>query len=409
MSGSAETKSGGQSMPRDLVILCAAFFFIFMGPGATQAFLNDLLGPGWRTAVLAVVYGMFLFWRIFVTATVSVLGDYVSIVAGGATYVMFAAGLWLSRGDSTSQRGLLLALAALWGWGAASMWIVSSAQILDVTQKHRFGRASGIFYMTLLAGQGIGILLLERVRAWGEAYRSAAWAQDAQCLVATGLGLVGLVFFMFVPRREGPRESFSPKVFAEMVGSRKVMLLGVFLFASSLSYGLLLGPFQDWVKALGGTQWLGRPLACFFAVKSALSLTGGTLSDRFGRSRVLQVGFWVSAGGTILAACWGHLLTLALCALSLGIQSAVVPAAAMATIGDSTSPERRQLAFGAVFVYRDLGVVAGLLVGWMLVALPRGWGWPALSFPVCLAFFGLVFLACGFLAGRLHPLEDQPI
>lgn len=402
------TASASRGLPRDLIILCAAFFFIFMGPGATQLFLSDLLGSKpWRTLVLCVVYGMFLFWRVFVTVTVRWLGDYASIVGGGATYVLFAAVLRVCRGPSTAERVALLVAAAIWGWGAASMWIVSSAQILDVTQKQQFGRASGIFYMVLLAGQGFGILVQERLRSWGAASRDAAWAQDIQCSAAIGIGLVGLIFFLLVPRRAVTRDEFSAKVFAGMLGGPKVALLGAFLFASSLSYGLLLGPFQDMVRARWGEDWLGRPAACFFAAKSVLSLTAGALSDRLGRTRVLQLGFWVSAAGTLLAIGWGHVAALAFCALSLGIQNAVVPSAAMAIIGDSTSPERRHLAFGAVFVYRDLGVVAGLVLGHFLVRVPSGGQAP--SFGVCFAVFGLVFLACGFLARLLGRLEHQVI
>jgi len=72
----------------------------------------------------------------------------------------------------------------------------------------------------------------------------------------------------------------------------------------------------------------------------------------------------------------------------------------MALIGDSVRPERRHLAFGAIFVWRDLGVVIALLGGQFLRLRLGGVG-PAFL------LFGAIFLMCALLSTKLAKQEQQ--
>jgi len=138
----------------------------------------------------------------------------------------------------------------------------------------------------------------------------------------------------------------------------------------------------------------------FPSTRAVLSLSGGILSDRFGRSHIFFAAFLLSALGLLLAAAWTHPITIALSISALGVQGGIVPPVSMALIGDSVQPERRHLAFGAIFVWRDLGVVIALLGGQFLRLRLGGFG------PTFL-IFGTVFLMCAFLSTRLARQEQE--
>ena len=56
-----------------------------------------------------------------------------------------------------------------------------------------------------------------------------------------------------------------------------------------------------------------------------------------------------------------NIITVGLSSLGLGLLGGLVPVAAMAIIGDSAVRERRHLAFGALFFWRDAKIVLGLV------------------------------------------------
>ena len=96
--------------PRDLWILCATFFCIFLGGGALQQHLNTILAKtrGWDalmiSSVLATVYGTFAVWRIFIGYSMRLLGRRLSIFFGTLTYAL----LPFASSTSTSLAGCTL-------------------------------------------------------------------------------------------------------------------------------------------------------------------------------------------------------------------------------------------------------------------------------------------------------------
>jgi hypothetical protein len=83
-------------------------------------------------------------------------------------------------------------------------------------------------------------------------------------------------------------------------------------------------------------------------------------------------------------------MTLATSALAMGLMQGNVPVASMRIVGDSAQKGRRHLAFGAIYVWRDLGVVAGLLGGEAFR-----------DFRLSLIVFAVLFVACGALSPAL--------
>jgi len=146
---------------RDLIVLSSTFFFIFLGAASFQQYLIPYTvrqtGQSHATCswILASVYLSSIVWRILYPYTLEWIGTRGAIVGGFLTYTLFAVVALLSK-----SYPLLLISALIWGWGAAAIWITGPSQILESTSALRYGRASGIFYSAVYAGQGLGVYLL---------------------------------------------------------------------------------------------------------------------------------------------------------------------------------------------------------------------------------------------------------
>ncbi|MFG2111900.1 MFS transporter [Streptomyces sp. NPDC048718] len=97
----------------------------------------------------------------------------------------------------------------------------------------------------------------------------------------------------------------------------------------------------------------------------------GHLSDRFGRKPLIVTGMLVQAGGFVLAlALLDHpLLAGVLSAVALGLGTAMVYPALIASISDHAHPAWRANALGTYRFWRDIGYAAGALVAGVLADL----------------------------------------
>ncbi|HGE72032.1 TPA: MFS transporter [Candidatus Poribacteria bacterium] len=380
----------GKYLSRDLKILSIAFFFIFMG-SSFQQFLIPYLqkSTSWSamkcSVILMVVYSTFLFWRVFVNYTIKWLGDYVSIFLGSLTYSGFMLSLYL-----TKQYPLIILSALIWGWGAAALWITSSSQVLDASRSSQYGMASGIFYCATHLGFAFGVLLLGNI---GERFSG-----DHAVLTACLAIVIGNIIILFIPKRNTHRESRIGIAFTMML-AKKIRIVSFLLFASSLSFGLMLGAFTGVAEKHGFAYLAGTAVFAPIA-RAVLSLVGGFISDKLGRGKTLFISFAISTVGLASAGIWSNIVTLAFSALSLGLQGGLVPVSAMAIIGDSVNTERRHLAFSATFVWRDLGVVLSLFFGQYISSKLGG-------FNGTFIIFAGIFLICALISLSLIKHEKE--
>jgi hypothetical protein len=270
------------------------------------------------------------------------------------------------------------------------MWIVSSTQVLDAARESRYGMASGIFYAATHAGFAVGVMILGRTEA--------LLGKDAVVLSALAAMAMGNMVMLFVPRKRVQRETDIRVIFSIMRVA-KIKLVGFFLFASSLGFGFLLGAFTGVAKE-HNLAYLANTAVFFPLARFVLSFSGGAISDKLGRAKTLVLGFAVSSLGLFLAGIWSNMITVGFSAFGLGLQGGLVPVAAMAIIGDSAAIERRHLAFSALFIWRDLGVVLSLFIGQYLRLLLGG-------FRPCFLVFACIFLLCAFLSIILARREAE--
>ena len=86
----------------------------------------------------------------------------------------------------------------------------------------------------------------------------------------------------------------------------------------------------------------------------------------------------------------------------LGLRNGAVPVGSSAVIGVSADQKRRPLSYGAMFTWRDLGVVVATVAGGLL---GMGVDDVAATFGV----FGAVFVVCGAISLALNRYAEQQL
>ena len=339
------------------------------------------------------MYVSFAIWRLLVSHTLIRLGGYRSILLGAGTYPAFVVAILVaSYSDGAAwATWLCFAAAAAWGWGAASMWITSGTHLLSAARKTRYGSATGLFYAGTNAGFAAGVVIFDALT------RSAASpiVGERWRLVATaGVMLVGVA----VLTRVRPDDSRLPTRAGNplLVLRRPELRMAAFLmFSGAIGFGLMLSVYPSYLRE---TVTLSVLSAAAFSplARSVLSITGSPFSDRWGRGHVLLVSFGVSALGVGIAVAYPSGWSASVAALMLGLQGGLVPPIATALIGDVTRPEERPAALGAVFFWRDLGVVMVFSVSILRAA--TGFTVEARTL---MGAFALLYAACAIISALL--------
>jgi predicted MFS family arabinose efflux permease len=382
---------------RDLVTISTAFFFVFLGTGASQPFIVGYLTTEkglpleWASLVLAAVYIAFAVFRFFIGFIIDRVGLHAAKILGVAAYALFPVILYLG-----TSLPVFLVGSILWGLGAPMLWTGSLVQILNVSRPGRYGTHTGIVQGSVMVAVFLGASMLSFV------YSRHGYA--ALLLLAAGLGFVGVGAMAMSPNRSFDREKPDLRKFLELLRSRQAKAVMVFLVCAGLTYGLVLNGFTTYIEARLGKQWLKIILPVFFLAGILTNFIGGRICDRIGRWRTFQWGFLLGAVGMLLAWLLPSPGALALAMLLIGVEFSIVPLSAYAWIGDNTRPADRASVMGYVFCCRDVGVALAIQLRGMIPEVTTA-----------AAVFAIVSLGCALMAvfaGRPNPrryAEPRPV
>jgi MFS family permease len=132
---------------------------------------------------------------------------------------------------------------------------------------------------------------------------------------------------------------------------------------NNLNDGLAWGLFPVVFAAAGmNLTQVGLLAAMYPATWGILQLVTGALSDRIGRKPLIVWGMWIQAAGIALVAQFNAFTAFVASALLLGIGTAMVYPALLASIGDVAHPSWRASAVGVYRFWRDLGYAIGALL-----------------------------------------------
>jgi MFS family permease len=185
-----------------------------------------------------------------------------------------------------------------------------------------------------------------------------------------------------------PREVFM----RASISDRELSSVSQAGLVNNMNDGMAWGLFPLVYGAAGlRLDQIGWLVALYPAVWGVGQLFTGALSDRWGRK-------WLIAGGMMLqAVSIGLVITAnsvsgyAICAVLLGIGTAMVYPTLLAAVGDVAQPEWRASAVGVYRLWRDLGYAIGALLAGVTADL--------FGLDTALGFISIITFASGLLVG----------
>lgn len=389
---------------RNLLILAAAFFFIFCGAGAQQQYVLPFLHANvpWpevlAAAALAAVYMGESLLRVVNLALVGRLPDSVVSALGSLTYVMFPAAVGVTY--FAQSWPVLLAAGLAWGWGGACLWTGSSMQALrygEALKGQRHGLGTGVLYLGTHLGFLAGIVVLGIIHA------HATQRPYATFFAAAAITAVGSALLFSVPPTAGRvAEPLTWTSVIEAAGRVKVKVATFLMFCSGLAFGTMLGPLGRHIEEVYGPNWLWITAAFFPIARAIVALSAGVLADYVTAGLLLASAFGLASVGLAVVTAWSSPTAMAMAAFCLGLLQGTVPVVATAMVGKSATRTRRALPHAMIFTGRDLGVTIAVM-GSMAAHQLTG------QFESVFLVFALVFAGCGALALLLRRHADEQL
>jgi len=155
------------------------------------------------------------------------------------------------------------------------------------------------------------------------------------------------------------------------------MALGIIfltVFLDLVGFGIVLPLLPFYATELGASPFqVGLIIASYSGMQFLFAPVWGSLSDRYGRRRLLLLGLFGSAASYVVFGLARSLGVLLLSRVIAGVMGANIPVA-QAYIADSTTAERRARGMGMIGAAFGLGFIFGPAIGGGLS--PWGYGLP---------------------------------
>lgn len=143
-----------------------------------------------------------------------------------------------------------------------------------------------------------------------------------------------------------------------------VIILSLAAMVENLAYALPMSYFPSYVQLLGASvAYIGLFTAAFTAANASLSQKFGTLSDRIGRKKLIQVGLLMDVVlGTLTGLIWNWAPLLIVRVLN-GVATAAVAAPSESSLVDQVPAGRRGEALGFYLTMSMIGFNLGPVLG----------------------------------------------
>jgi MFS family permease len=262
----------------------------------------------------------------------------------------------------TPRFGLFLGLRGLGGVGWAMFATVATTAMVSGPAAERRGRAVSALLMSetsgLLLGSAAGGWLYQGLGA------GSPFVFEAGCMVVAAVA-VGRWASQPLQLPAGPRRSGDRRILIAVLRTPGVLVMGgTNAVLTAIQTGVLVFLFPLYLVNRAG---MGPEMAGFFISLSVLGRLlalwlGGTLSDRWGRMRVLVPGLLGYAALLGSVTFLVDPVALGFWSLALGSAAGVVAAIPTAVVGDRAAPALQGVAIGCLRTMTDSGQILGPLV-----------------------------------------------
>jgi MFS family permease len=271
------------------------------------------------------------------------------------------------------------------GWGPSWGWVIAANALLGINQG--FAWSMTVIMKVDLVGpksRGLAVGLNEfagyvsvGLTAFLTGYLAERYGLRPQPFyLGIGYAALGLILSILLVRdtrhhvgleishHGAPAETLSFwQIFRRAsYGDRNLFAASQAGLVNNLNDGMSWGIFPLFFTAFGlSVQRVGVLKAVYPLVWGVLQTVTGPLSDRWGRKGLIVVGMWLQAGGLLLVAVTEHFGGWFVASVLLGIGTAMVYPALIASVSDASHPSWRARSLSVYRFWRDLGYAIGAL------------------------------------------------
>ena len=261
----------------------------------------------------------------------------------------------------SSRFDVFLGLRALGGLGWAMFATVATTATVSMRVSQRRGRALSL----LLISETAGLLLGSAAGGW--LYQGIGAASpflfEAACMVVAALTVLRWASVPSAPpARQRPKDRRALRMVLNQPG---VVLMGV---TSALLTGIQVGvlvflfPLYLFTRAGLGPKAVGTVVSLSVLGRLGALWLGGTVSDRWGRMRVLIPGLVAYAALLAGTSLLTRPIVLGFCSLAIGATAGFVAGIPTTLTSDQVEPALQGIAIGWIRTMSDSGQIIGPLV-----------------------------------------------
>jgi MFS family permease len=263
---------------------------------------------------------------------------------------------------TTSSFGAFLGLRALGGVGWAMFATVATTAMVNLPAAQRRGRAVSL----LLMSETSGLLLGSAAGGWlyQQAGVTTPFLFEAACMIVAAVA-VGRWAALGEDELTTPHPSQERRLLREVIRTPGVMLMGAtnaVLIAIQTGTLVFLFPLYLFKRAGVGSETIGLIVSLSVLGRLMALRVGGSLSDRWGRLRVLRPGLLIYAALLGSMAFLTHPTLLGGWSLAIGAAAGLVAAVPTALMSDQVPRHLQGVAIGWLRMVSDAGQIIGPLV-----------------------------------------------
>jgi MFS family permease len=318
------------------------------------AYLTGLGGAEYKGLIIALFTLTAGISRPFSGRLTDTLGR-VPVMAAGSI-VCFACGFLYPVLGTVAG---FLFLRLLHGFSTGFKPTATAAYVADIVPRERWGEALGFHGLCFSTGMAIGPAI--------GSFIALHYSLNALFYASSVFALLSIIILMNMKETLVVRQPFSLsilKISRKDIIALEVLPAAVVTFLFYVSYGVILTLIPDWSEHLGVVN-KGLFFVVFTVASLIIRFAAGKASDKYGRTRVINIGLFVLVVSLIIVGYFETFNGLMLGAAVYGVAMGILSPATNAWTVDMSHPEHRGKAMATMYIALEAGIGLGaLFAGW---------------------------------------------
>lgn len=246
-----------------------------------------------------------------------------------------------------------LFLRFLHGFSAGFTPTGATALITDILPESQRGRGMGIWGTFISLGIGVGQYL--------GSYINTVLGMDNLFMIAAGTAALSGILLAYVQETLVKKEKFKTshlRISLKDVFEPTVLPSAMVMFLSATCSGIIFVLTPD-MSAYLGIQNKGSFFGIYVISTIVIRLMTGSLSDKIGRRKTLIIGMIFLIVSMIIIGYSKDIVSYTTAAIIFGIATGISSPTFFAWTADLSTPERRGVGAGTMFIALELGIMFG--------------------------------------------------